>query len=75
MATKTISIDLDAYKRLKTAKRRDESFSQVIKRVVPKPFDVDQWLASIKRDPISERAAKAIEDRIDARRRPSRRER
>ncbi len=33
MATKTISIDLDAYERLRRARQRDdESFSQVIKR-------------------------------------------
>lgn len=75
MATKTIAIDLDAYKRLKTAKRRDESFSQVIKRVVPRPFDVDEWLARVKRNGISDDAARAIEERVEARRRPSRRDR
>lgn len=33
MATKTISIDMDAYTRLRRARQRpDESFSQVIKR-------------------------------------------
>ncbi len=32
MATKTISLELDAYERLKRAKRGNESFSSVVRR-------------------------------------------
>ncbi|MFZ4508788.1 MAG: antitoxin VapB family protein [Fimbriimonas sp.] len=36
MATKTISIELDVYERLKSLKSRDsESFSQVLRRTLP----------------------------------------
>ncbi len=75
MATKTISIDLEAYDRLKAVQKEAESFSQVIKRVVKEPLDVRQFLKEIGERPISEEATAAIESHIRRRRRPSARRR
>ena len=43
MATKTISIDIEAYERLRSVRKDNESFSQTIKRVVKPPFDFEAF--------------------------------
>jgi predicted CopG family antitoxin len=74
MATKTISIDVEAYDRLTKVRRKNESFSQVIKRVVKPPFDFKAWLKQVEKLSIGEDAASAIETQIANRDRPSGRE-
>jgi predicted CopG family antitoxin len=75
MATKTISIDVDAYERLKSVQKADESFSQTIKRVVRKPTDLKVWFSAMDRSPMSRRAVAAVSGRIAQRARRSRRPR
>lgn len=71
MATKTISIDMEAYERLKRRKKEGESFSEVIKRLVSKPVDVDEWLRRIQANgPVSEEFVAAVEGVIAERRAP-----
>ena len=72
MATKTITIDLEAYRRLKKQKKSDESFSQVIKRMVPEPVALDAWFNSMGRTPLSDQAATSIEEKIKDRSRKTR---
>lgn len=60
MTTKAITIDAEAYRRLKRVKQTGESFSQTTKRVVP-PIDFNRWMASIEKEPLSDRAVAAVE--------------
>jgi len=68
MATKTISIDLDAYRRLSDVRKENESFSQVIKRVIRPPFDLKDWLRKVAAAPLSDEAVSAIEEQVASRR-------
>ncbi len=62
MATKTISIDVEAYARLKSIQKPDESLSQAIKRVVHEPIDLDDLFRNVSN--LSDAAVKAIEERV-----------
>jgi predicted CopG family antitoxin len=72
MATKTIRIDSEAYRRLENVRQKNESFSQTIKRIIRAPIDFEKWMASIEKDPQSEKAVEAI---ISRRRTPRSRRR
>lgn len=71
MATKTITLDLEAYERLKAVKRQNESFSQTIKRTIPPPFDFQAYRRRLLAHSLSEKAAEAIEEHVRHRHKPS----
>jgi len=75
MATKTISLDLEAYQRLKVVQRDNESFSQTIKRTIPPPFDLEAYRRRLQTRSLSEKAAEAIEEHVRHRHQPSKRDR
>jgi hypothetical protein len=66
MATKTISVDIEAYERLRRARRNPrESFSQVIKRATwpTPPRTSGSFLEALERAPVIDAADL---DRLDA---------
>ena len=70
MAVKTITIDVEAYRRLKKAKKPNESFSQAIKRIVPERISMDDWLKSLEGHSFSEKYVDAVEHQVRQRRAP-----
>ncbi len=68
MAAKTISIDHEAYSRLKQVQQDGESLSQTIKRLVPRPVDWDALFRDIEQNPLSAKAAAAIKRQVKSRR-------
>jgi predicted CopG family antitoxin len=75
MPVKTIKIDMEAYRRLQSAKREEETLSQTIKRVVPKPFNLKAWFKKIEQAQVSEEVLDAVDEEIARRHLPINQER
>jgi len=75
MSTKTITIDVEAYKRLKSVRNGNESFSQIIKRVIKPPLDLKNFQKRLEKNRMSDRALKVIEKHIENRHKSSTRDR
>lgn len=75
MATKTITIDVEAYERLKAVQQPNESFSTTIKRVVRAPLDVRTFAQALSHPPMNRQAIRAIEEHMNRRHQPTLRRR
>jgi predicted CopG family antitoxin len=68
MGSKNIAIETDAYDRLAAHKRSGESFTDVIRRILPPTPSLTDVLRSLENNPLSEHSADAILDQVAARR-------
>ncbi len=67
MPSRNITIDTVAYTLLKQHKLGKESFSDVIKRLFPKPADVDAMMRHIRKHPIGEDVLAVVEKQVNNR--------
>ena len=71
--TKTVEVNQDAFDRLQSARQGEESMSETILRVIPKPIDLDGLFRRMSENPLSEEAVAAVEEQIAQRRAPQNR--
>jgi|CXWL01.1.fsa_nt_gi predicted CopG family antitoxin len=70
---KTIQIDQDAYERLETTRRPEETVSEVIKRCVRPVRSAEQVLDELRKANLSDDTLEAIGESVARRRRTPRR--
>jgi predicted CopG family antitoxin len=70
---KTIQIDIDAYERLQTTRRPEESVSEVIKRCVRPVRSAKEVLDELRKANLSDETLEAIGESVARRRRVRRR--
>lgn len=61
MGTSTITIDSEAYDRLKAVKRDNESLSEAIQTVSPAPVDLQRYRRRLRGKCLSDEATQAID--------------
>lgn len=68
MATKTISIDLEAYRALRRRKRAGQSFSDVIKEHFSGGISAEHFAVIVRDAEVSEQTLDTLDDLIERRR-------